>query len=62
MPSDSAFDPSAHLTFGDVSVDQITDLWVLKVHSKQTPSKRVLMYNFVGKTGSELCPSSSNPT
>ena len=34
VPSDSAFNPSAHLTFEDVSVDQITEPQVLKVHLK----------------------------
>ena len=58
VPSDSAFDPSAHLTFEDVSVDQITDPRVLKVHLKtsKTDPFRKGVDVFVGKTGNELCP------
>ena len=58
VPSDSAFDPSAHLTFEDVSVDQITDPRVLKVHLKtsRTDPFRKGVDVFVGKTGNELCP------
>ena len=58
VPSDSAFDPSAHLTFEDVSVDQITDPRVLKVHLKtsKTDPFRKGVDVFVGKTDNELCP------
>ena len=58
VPSDAAFDPSWHLTFQDISVDQVTDPQLLRVHlrtSKTDPFHKAIDV-FVGRTGNELCP------
>ena len=56
--TDAAFDPSCHLIFQDVSVDQVTDLQLLRAHlktSKTDPFCKGIDI-FVGRTGNELCP------
>lgn len=58
VPSDAAFDPSCHLTFQDISVDQVTDPQLLRVHlkSSKTDPFRKGVDVFVGRTSNELCP------
>ena len=64
VPSDSAFDPSAHLTLEDISVDQITVPRVMKVHLKtsKTDPFRKGVDVFVGRPGNELCPVAAMPS
>ena len=61
VPSDSAFDPSSHLTFQDVSVDQLSAPQLLKVHLKtsKTDPFRKGVDVFLGKPGNKLCPVSA---
>ena len=55
VPSDAAFDPSCHLTFQDISVDQVSDPQLLRVHLKTDPFRKGVDV-FVGRTSNELCP------
>ncbi len=58
VPSDSAFDPKSHLTFEDVSVDNILDPQLLKVRLKTSKTHPFRKGGdvYVGKTGNDLCP------
>ena len=58
VPSDSAYDESAHLCFKDVTVDSIQNPQALRIRLKasKTDPFRVGVDIFVGKTGNELCP------
>ena len=58
VPSDSAYDESAHLCFKDVTVDSIQNPQALRVRLKasKTDPFRVGVDIFVGRTGNELCP------
>ena len=52
------YDPEAHLSEGEVSVDSIVDPAVVQVRIKQSKSdpfrKGVMVY--LGRTGKTLCP------
>ena len=55
VPSDSGYDPSVHLSFGDVRLDSTTDPQFLEVRikaSKMDPFWQGLH----GRTNTELCP------
>ncbi len=58
VQSDSSFDPKCHLTFGDVSVDDIVAPKLLRVHLKcsKTDPFRKGVDVFVGKMDNRLCP------
>ena len=58
VPSDSAFDPAAHLTFDDVKVDNITNPTLLKIRLKasKTDPFRNGIDIVVGRTNNKLCP------
>ncbi len=58
MQSDSSFDPKCHLTFGDVSVDDLVAPKLLRVHLKcsKTDPFRKGVDVFVVKTDNRLCP------
>ena len=58
MPSEAAFDPTTHLCFSDVSVDNINDPQIVKLHlkaSKTDPFRRGVEV-VVGRTYNNLCP------
>ena len=58
VPSDAAFDPTAHLTFDDIKVDSITNPTSLKIcfkASKTDPFRRGVDI-VVGRTNDKLCP------
>ena len=57
-PSDSSFDSSCHLSHGDVTVDELDNPSMLRVHLKasKTDPFRTGVDVFVGKTGGPLCP------
>ncbi len=58
IPSDSAFDSTRHLSFADVSVDNLTTPSMLKIHlkcSKTDPFGKGVDV-IVGKTSNNLCP------
>ena len=58
VPSAREFDPRLHLTWGDISINDLDSPTVVKVHLKRSKidqaGKGVAI--FVGATGSELCP------
>ena len=57
-PLEHGFDPSVHLSFDDIAVDDKENPTVLQVHlkaSKMDPF-RTGVDLYVGKTGDELCP------
>ncbi|XP_064384103.1 uncharacterized protein LOC135333113 [Halichondria panicea] len=58
IPSESAFDPSSHLCFNDVSVDNIADPQVVKVCLKasKTDPFRQGVEIVLGRTNNPLCP------
>ena len=61
IPSDNSFDSGAHLSFKDVSVDDVANPSLVKVRikaSKTDPFRRGIDV-FVGRTESELCPVSA---
>ena len=58
VPDDKSYDPGAHLSFHDVSVDSITKPELLKVRIKasKTDPFRLGVDIFVGRTHSAICP------
>ena len=58
VPSDTAYDPSMHLNFSDVAVDDPSSPAVIKVTIKQSKTDpfRKGVDLFVGKTNTDLCP------
>ena len=58
VPSDSAYDEGAHLSFEDISVDCIENPQVLKVRIKasKTDPFRMGVDVYVGRTNCSLCP------
>ncbi len=58
VPSDDNFDPTVHLTRGDIAVDDPLKPEVVRVHIKQSKTDpfRKGIYLYIGKTNSELCP------
>ena len=61
MPSDSSFDPGAHITFEDVATDDIQHPMVLKIRLKasKTDPFRKGVDVVVGRTNNKLCPVSA---
>ena len=61
MPSDSAFDPSVHLSWGDLAVDAPGNPTVLSVRLKASKTdpfqKGITLY--IGRVSSDLCPVSA---
>ena len=55
---DSAFDASQHLSFADISVDNIAQPTFIKVRIKQSKTGpfRVGMDVIIGRTEGKLCP------
>ena len=58
VPSDSKYDPSCHLSFGDIAVDNPKLPSVVRVTIKQSKTDpfRQGIDLFLGKTDSDLCP------
>ena len=58
VPSDSAYDPAVHLSYGDIAVDNPASPSILQVMIKQTKTdpfrKGISLY--MEKTSSDLCP------
>ena len=58
VPSDQGYDPKAHLSRGDIAVDNPTNPTLLRVTLKQSktdPFRRGVNL-FIGKTANDLCP------
>ena len=58
IPSDSSYDPAAHLSYGDVRVDSTSAPSFIEVHikSSKTDVFRKGISIYLGITGMELCP------
>ena len=58
VPSQSAFDASVHLAWGDVAIDNRSDPQVLKIHLKRSKCDQLRrgVDVFVGRTNDPLCP------
>ena len=58
IPSDKGYDPTAHLSFFDIAVDNMANPSIMQVHIKTSKTdpfqKGVSIY--VGRTGNNLCP------
>ena len=63
VPSDEDYDPSVHLSVQDIAADDLKSLSVLHVMIKQSKTDpfRKGVDLFIGKTGSPLLSSCSNP-
>lgn len=61
VPSDTAYDEGAHLSFGDFTVDDLDNPTTLKVRIKasKTDPFRKGVDIYVGRTGDSLCPVSA---
>ena len=61
IPSDSAYDPSSHLSMSDVSVNNPSTPTVIQITIKQSKTDpfRKGVSIFLGKTGVDLCPVSA---
>ena len=58
VPSMSEYDPEGHLSEGDVSLDNLTEPSVVRIHikaSKMDPFRKGV-FVYLGKTGNQLCP------
>ena len=58
VPSTEEYDPGAHLSFGDVALDDATDPRIVHVNikaSKTDPFQKGVSI-FLGRTNSTLCP------
>ena len=60
-PSDKAYDPTAHLSFSDVAIDDPQNPSIMRVHLKtsKTDPFRKGVDIFLGRTYNELCPISA---
>ena len=61
VPSDSAFDPSVHLSWGDLAVDNPMNSTVMSVRlkaSKTDPFRKGITL-YIGRVSSDLCPVSA---
>ena len=61
IPDDSSFDPSVHLCWGDLAVDNPIDPAILSVTlkaSKTDPFRRSITL-YIGRVASDLCPVSA---
>ncbi len=58
IPSDNAFDPTTHLTVEDITIDDVANPSMLKLHLKasKTDPFRKGVDVVVGKTSDKLCP------
>ena len=58
LPSETSFDPSSHLTFGDVTVDDISTPQIVKLRLKasKTDPFRKGVEIVLGRTNNSLCP------
>ena len=58
VPDDKSYDPTCHLSFGDVAVDSQIKPQVVRVTVKQSETdtfqKGIDLY--IGRTGNDLCP------
>ena len=61
VPSDSSYDSSVHLSFGDVAADDPSAPSILSIHLKASKTDRFRkgVDVFVGRTEQELCPVSA---
>jgi len=58
VPSQDAYDPTAHLSFNDIAVDAHTNPTVTEIHvkaSKTDPFRRGVNL-YIGRTNNDLCP------
>ena len=55
VPSDGAYDPSAHLSYGDVRTDSLVNPSYITVASKTDPFRKGVTVH-IGATKSQLCP------
>ncbi len=58
VPSDQGYDPTIHLSLGDISVDNPADPGVLGVRlkaSKTDPFRKGISL-FIGRVASDICP------
>ena len=58
IPSQSAYDPSVHLSLADVSVDSQTNTQtvILRIKASKTDEYRIGVNIFCGHTNNDLCP------
>ena len=58
VPSTAGYDPGAHLSHGDVAIDDParTSLVQIRIKASKTDPFRKGVMVYVGKTGNELCP------
>ncbi len=58
VPSDAEYDPSSHLSYGDVRVDDTANPQYLEIYLKasKTDPFRQGVSVVVGRTGEDLCP------
>ena len=58
VPTDSAYDPSTHLSISDIQVDHPSSPTVLQVNikSSKTDPFRKGIHLYLGETGCDLCP------
>lgn len=61
VPADTSFDVNAHITFDEISVDDVASPTLLKIRLKasKTDPFRKGVNVVVGKTGNKLCPVSA---
>ena len=61
VPSNSRFDPSSHLAFGDVCIDNVVTLHYLEVRIKASKTDPFWqgVSKFLGATGRDACPVAS---
>ena len=58
VPSVSSFDPSSHLAWGDMSLDNVLEPTTLKIHLKRSKTDQLKkgVDVYIGRTGCSLCP------
>ena len=56
MPSESAYDPGAHLTYSDVSIDDPEHPTLMKLRLKASKTDPFQKGVDIGRTYNELCP------
>ena len=56
VSNDGAYDPSVHLSVGDIAVDDVRTPRVLRVAIKQSKTDPFCHGLFIGRTSTDLCP------
>ena len=58
VPSETAYDPSSHMSIADIAVDSHKNPKVIRIHLRKSKPDQLQkgIDIFIGRTGNDLCP------